>query len=79
MLWSDMDININWKMQAVADQLAAMHGRAFADAFLEDYVAAKSKQVKQRGNQLLAAPTARSGVVEHLMTAVELAPGNAPR
>ncbi|WP_395401072.1 hypothetical protein ACHMW6_25655 [Pseudoduganella sp. UC29_106] len=72
-----MDINISWKMQVVADQLAAMHGRAFADAFLEDYVKAKRTQSEQRSSQLLAVPTAQSGGVEHSITAIKLAPVDA--
>jgi hypothetical protein len=58
-----MDININWKMQVVADQLAAMHGRAFADAFLDDYVKAKLTQSGLRSSQALAVQTAHSGDV----------------
>jgi hypothetical protein len=64
MLWSGMDIMIDRKMQAVADQLAPMHGRAFADAFLEDYVIAKLGQSGLWSSRVLAVPTAQTGDVE---------------
>ena len=54
-----MDTDLVWKMRAVADLLEAMHGRAFAEAFLEDYYRAKSTHSEQRSDHASTLPATR--------------------
>jgi predicted ArsR family transcriptional regulator len=43
-----MDPKMNWKIRLLADELERLHGRAFAEAFLEDYYQAKIAQTEQQ-------------------------------